>query len=244
MTRKGRARLRRLADVVAHAYPDFEDPGETIRARRVSVDGRVVDNPASLVRPDATIAIVREAELRGEAKLAAALERFDVSVDGRVALDLGAAAGGFTRALLGAGALRVYAVDVGFGQLLGSLRQDPCVVNLERTNVAALDQELVPDEVEAVTADLSYLPLAQAIAQLNERIRIAGDADLVALIKPQFELGRASPPTTVAGLGAAVDAATASVERAGWTVRGTIESPVRGARGAIEFLLHAVRRGR
>lgn len=85
MARRGHARLRRLDDAVAHAYPDFEDPGPTIRARRVSVDGRVVDNPASLVRLDARIAIVREAELRGEAKLTPALERFDVSVDGRVA---------------------------------------------------------------------------------------------------------------------------------------------------------------
>jgi 23S rRNA (cytidine1920-2'-O)/16S rRNA (cytidine1409-2'-O)-methyltransferase len=241
MARKGRARLRRLDDAVAHAYPDFEDPGQTIRARHVSVDGRVVDNPASLVRLDARIAIVHEAELRGEAKLTPALERFEVSVDGRVALDLGAAAGGFTRVLLRAGALRVYAVDVGFGQLLGSLRLDPRVVNLERTNVAALDRLLVPDEVEVVTADLSYVPLSGAIAQLNERIGIAVDAELVALIKPQFELRRARPPTTVAELDAAVEAAVAGVEGAGWTVRGTAESPVRGARGAIEFLFHAVR---
>lgn len=146
--------------------------------------------------------------------------------------------------LLRAGALRVYAVDVGFGQLLGSLRLDPRVVNLERTNVAALDRLLVPDEVEVVTADLSYVPLSGAIAQLNERVGIAVDAELVALIKPQFELGRARPPTTAAELDAAVEAAAAGVERAGWTVRGTSESPVRGARGAIEFLLHAVRRAR
>jgi 23S rRNA (cytidine1920-2'-O)/16S rRNA (cytidine1409-2'-O)-methyltransferase len=244
MARKGHARLRRLVDVVAQAHPDLDDPRRVILARRVSVDGFVIDNPTSLVRLDAAITIGREAPMRGEAKLSAALEQFDTSIGGRIALDLGAAAGGFTRVLLRAGAARVYAVDAGFGQLLGSLRQDSQVVNLERTNIAALDRRLVPDEIDVVTADLSYLALAQAVAQLNERIRIADDADLLALIKPQFELGLAMPPTAAGELAASVEAATVGVERAGWTVRGTIESPVRGSRGAIEFLLHAGRAAR
>jgi 23S rRNA (cytidine1920-2'-O)/16S rRNA (cytidine1409-2'-O)-methyltransferase len=243
MTRKGRSRLRRLDQALAQAHPDLDDPIQLILTRRVSVDGRIADNPASLVRSAAAIAIVRETVLRGEPKLAAAIERFGVSVDGRVVLDLGAAAGGFTRVLLQAGAAKVYAVDAGFGQLLGSLRQDVRVVNLERTNVAALDQRLVPDEIEVVTADLSYLPLGQAVAQLNGRVRIAADADLLALVKPQFELGRSRPPTAATELAAAVDAAVAGVRKACWTVRGTTESPVRGSRGAIEFLLHAVRTG-
>jgi 23S rRNA (cytidine1920-2'-O)/16S rRNA (cytidine1409-2'-O)-methyltransferase len=242
MTRKGR-RLRRLDQALAQARPDLDDPIQLILTRRVLVDGRIADNPASLVRPAAAIAIVRETVLRGEPKLAAAVERFGASVDGRVALDLGAAAGGFTRVLLQAGAAKVYAVDAGFGQLLGSLRQDVRVVNLERTNVSALDQRLVPDEVNVVTADLSYLPLGRAVAQLNGRVRIAADAELLALVKPQFELGRSRPPIAATELAAAVDAAVAGVRAARWTVRGTTASPVRGSRGAIEFLLHAVRNG-
>ena len=121
----------------------------------------------------------------------------------RVCLDLGAAAGGFTRVLLDAGALRVYAVDVGFGQLLGSLRQDSRVLNLEATNVSKLDRRLIPEIVEVVTIDVSYLALAAAVAQLD-RIDIAPDADLVGLVKPMFELRMATAPTDPA----TVDVAT------------------------------------
>src|SRR5262245_23079822 len=108
---------------------------------------------------------LRPVALRGEAKLRHGLRAMAVPVEGRVALDVGAAAGGFTRVLLEAGAVRVYAVDAGHGQLLGSLRQDPRVVALERTNLGALTLELVPDVVEVVTMDLSYLPVARAAPQ-------------------------------------------------------------------------------
>jgi 23S rRNA (cytidine1920-2'-O)/16S rRNA (cytidine1409-2'-O)-methyltransferase len=244
MTRKGRPRMRRLVDVVAQRHSQLGDPAELILAGRVSVAGHVVDNPASLIRSDAAIAIVREVPLRGEAKLRAALERFDVPVRGLIALDLGAAAGGFTRVLLQAGAAKVYAVDAGFGQLLGSLRQEPKVVNLERTNLAALDHGLVPDEIALVTADLSYVALGTAIGQVTGRVRFAPHADLVGLVKPQFELGRSEPPTAAGELDAALDAAIEGVEAAGWAARGTMESPVHGSRGSVEFLLHATRRAR
>lgn len=220
------------------------DAEEAIKGGRVVVDGRTLTSPASLVRRDAAITIRQESDdaLRGEAKLAAALHTFAVPVEGRVALDLGAAAGGFTRVLLRAGASRVYAVDVGFGQLLGSLRQHPAVVNLERTNLADLSPQLVPARIDVVTADLSYLSLARAGPQLNGRVIVAPDADLVAVIKPQFELGLPEPPTEARQLARAVEGACTGVEQAGWRVTGTEESPVRGARGAIEFLLHALRR--
>jgi 23S rRNA (cytidine1920-2'-O)/16S rRNA (cytidine1409-2'-O)-methyltransferase len=241
MARKGRMRLRRLVDVVAEMQPHVEDPRSLIAAGRVLVDGLVADNAASLVRAGASIAIAAPAPLRGEAKLASALEQFAVKVEGRVALDVGAAAGGFTRVLLRAGAATVYAVDAGHGQLLGSLRQDPRVVNLERTNVSALDRVLVPEEIDVVTVDLSYLGLARGVVQLNSRLRIAGDADLLGVVKPQFELGLPRSPTSAAELVDAVEAARVGVERVGWTVRRTVRSPARGSRGAIEFLLHAVR---
>lgn len=241
MARKGRAPLRRLLDLVAQAYPKLENPDRVIRSGRVAAGGRILDNPATLVRSDATLVITVEAALRGERKLAAAIDAFGVRVEGRMALDLGAAAGGFTTVLLRRGAVRVYAVDVGFGQLRGWLRQDARVVNLERTNLSALDRRVVPDEVDVVAADLSYIALAQAIAQLNGRVRIARDADLIGLVKPQFELGWPAAPTAPDDLAAAVDAAARGIGRAGWRVRGTRTSPVRGSRGAVEFLLHAVR---
>jgi 23S rRNA (cytidine1920-2'-O)/16S rRNA (cytidine1409-2'-O)-methyltransferase len=159
-------------------------------------------------------------------------------VHDRICLDLGAAAGGFTRVLLEAGARRVYAVDVGFGQLLGSLRQDPRVLNLEATNVSKLDTRLIPDPVEVVTIDVSYLALAAAVAQLN-RIVIAPDADLVGLVKPMFELRMATAPTDPAVVDIATVQAAAGIEAAGWRVIGTMPSPVLGGRGAVEALLHA-----
>src|SRR5207302_2622448 len=157
------------------------------------VDGIVRTNPATLVRAGASISLREDVVLRGERKLEAALAAFALDVRGRVALDAGAAAGGFTRILLAAGARRVYAVDAGHGQLLGSLRQDPRVVNLEATNLGDLTRELVPDTIEVVTLDLSYLALADAVPQL-EALRLDPQADAVALVKPQFELGLARPP--------------------------------------------------
>lgn len=210
-----------------------------IRAGHVWVDGFPVRNPQSQVRAGAAIAVRLPQPLRGEAKLAAALAAFGVSVAGRVAVDVGASAGGFTRVLLRAGARRVYAVDAGHGQLVGSLRQDARVVNLEATNLGELGPQLVPDTVDVVTIDVSYLALARAVPQLAP-LWFAPGADLIALVKPMYELGLSEPPPDER-LPEALAAARAGIEAAGWTVRATIDSPVRGSRGARELLLHANR---
>jgi 23S rRNA (cytidine1920-2'-O)/16S rRNA (cytidine1409-2'-O)-methyltransferase len=178
--------------------------------------------------------------LRGEAKLRFALDVFKVSVEGRVALDVGAAAGGFTRVLLQAGARLVYAVDAGHGQLLGSLRQDSRVVNLEQTNLADLDESLIPDEVQVVSVDVSYVSLALAVPQL-ERVQIASDAVLLALVKPQFELGLARSPASEQVLSAALDRAREAIDAGPWDVVSSIRSPIRGRKGSAEFLIHARR---
>ena len=190
--------------------------------------------------PREPLRVPARAPLRGEAKLQAALDGFRVAVAGRVALDVGASAGGFTRVLLRAGAARVYAVDAGHGQLLGSLRQDPRVVNLEATNVAQLDGGLIPDAVGVVTVDVSYLALAAAVAQLD-RVRFEDAADLIGLVKPMFELRLASAPADPAVVAAAADRAEAGIGAAGWAVCGRMASPVLGAHGAPEMLLHARR---
>ena len=241
MARRRTTRPRPLGDLVARALPQLDDPRGAIAAGAIAVDGIVATNPASLVRADATISLHGDAPLRGETKLRAALDAFGLRVAGRVALDLGAAAGGFTRALLAAGAARVYAVDAGHGQLVGSLRQDLRVVNLERTNLGALNRALVPDVVGVVSADLSYVALAAAIPQLEGRVALADDADLVALVKPQFELGLARAPTDANAVADAVSAAAEGVARAGWIVVDAVESPVRGRRGSAEALIHASR---
>lgn len=238
-----RRRVRRVpvTDVIHRAHPEV-DADALLAERRVVVDGVVVTNPRSLARVDAAVRLLPAPRLRGTAKLEAALRRFDVAVGGRVAVDLGAAAGGFTTALLQAGARRVYAVDVGHGQLTGRLRQDPRVVNLEGTNLATLDTTLVPERVDVLTGDLSYLPAGQAVGQL-ERLAVASDADLVWLVKPTFELRRGVPPADPGAVETAAAVAAAAIETGPWRVVATAESPVQGRRGTTEAFVHARRTG-
>ncbi len=238
MSRKRRVRLRALVDLVSEAFPDAE-PVAVIAAGEVLVNGYPVRNPKALVPLDASLRLRPAEPLRGEAKLSAALEAFAVPVRERIAVDLGAAAGGFTRVLVDAGARRVYAVDAGHGQLLGSLRQSRTVVNLERMNLAELNRSRVPEAVDLLTADLSYLPLARALPQLD--LSFAADADLIAVVKPQFELGL---DRALAGPDLVLEAGRLAIRgaaRAGWMKPQVIESPVTGARGAVELLLHGSR---
>lgn len=234
----------RFRGVVAHVQamrPDLVDVVAAITDRRVLVDGRVVDNPNAQVRADAAVVVRANGVLRGEVKLRGALDAFELDVVGRIALDAGASTGGFTRVLLDAGASRVYAVDAGHGQLLGSLRQNDRVVNLESTNLGDLSRDVVVDTIETFTLDLSYLAIAAAVPQL-ESVMIADDADLVALVKPMFELGLEAPPADRARLHGAVERAAEGIERGPWTVVGRAASPVRGSNGAVEFFVHARRR--
>jgi 23S rRNA (cytidine1920-2'-O)/16S rRNA (cytidine1409-2'-O)-methyltransferase len=229
-----------LSRLVAQRFPDLSDPAAAIVAGHVWVNGFPMRNPDSLVARDASIALRLPKPLAGEAKLRAALTAFTPPIAELIAMDVGAAAGGFTRVLLEAGARRVYAVDAGYGQLLGSLRQDPRVINLEATNLGALSRELVPEPIQLVVIDVSYISLADAVPQL-ETIALTHDAELVALVKPMFELGLDAPPPD-ALLPTALAHATRGIERAPWTVVGSIASPVTGHRGAKELLVHARRR--
>lgn len=232
---------RKLLDVVAGLESLVGDPAEAILSGRVLVEGRVVTNPRSLVKAEASVSLSGERVLRGELKLKAALETFAVDPSGRVALDAGASTGGFTKALLTAGARKVYAVDAGHGQLLGSLRQDPRVVNLENTNIGALDRTLIPDQLDLVTLDLSYVSLAEAAKQL-QGLLFSHSAQAIALVKPMFELGLPSAPADLDSLDRATALATTGLERAGWKVLGSIDSPITGARGAQERFIHAISR--
>ncbi len=162
-----------LVEALAARFPDLDDPAGAVTSGRVRVEGEPALNPRGLVAAAASITVDPVPTLRGAAKLAAALDVFDLTVAGRVALDAGAAAGGFTSVLLDRGAARVYAIDAGHGQLRGSLRQDPRVVNLERTNLGTLTPTLVPDAVGVVTlGTLSYLSIVGAVPELD-RIAIA-----------------------------------------------------------------------
>lgn len=228
----------RLAD-----YPGVTDPIKDITNGHVHVDGRIITNARAQVRADATIRVVRPRELRGEHKLGAALDELAIDVAGLVAVDIGAAAGGFTRALLHRGARLVYAVDVGHGQLLGSLRQDPRVVNLERTNIADLTIDVVPDTADVITVDLSYLPVANAVEQL-EGLAIAHHAQLLALVKPTFELHQGRLETNPAIVRDAIDRATHAIEARRWAAVGATLPSITGAGGAVEAFIHARRQAR
>jgi 23S rRNA (cytidine1920-2'-O)/16S rRNA (cytidine1409-2'-O)-methyltransferase len=177
---------------------------------------------------------------RGGVKLAHGLEHFGFDVTGAVGLDVGSSTGGFTDVLLSRGAAKVYAVDVGTNQLAWKLRQDPRVVVLEQTNARYLTAEQVPEPVDFVVCDASFISLAKVL-EAPLKLAKAG-AKLVALIKPQFEAGREE-----VGKGGVVrDAAvhervcaevTSWVESQGWTVLGVTPSPITGPEGNVEFLL-------
>jgi 23S rRNA (cytidine1920-2'-O)/16S rRNA (cytidine1409-2'-O)-methyltransferase len=230
----------RLTDELKRVRPDLADATGAIIAGRVRVNGSVIANPDSRVARGVSIVVVDEQELRGAEKLRAALDAFGVVVQDKTCVDIGAAAGGFTKELVDRGARRVYSIDAGHGQLLGSLRQDARVVNLEATNVADLDRGLVPDPVDLATIDVSYLSLSDAVGQI-EVLNFSPSAELIGLVKPMFELRLANAPTDSDALARAMQSAERGAAAAGWTVAGRLESDVGGAKGAIEGFVYARR---
>jgi 23S rRNA (cytidine1920-2'-O)/16S rRNA (cytidine1409-2'-O)-methyltransferase len=218
---------------------------DLVRRGAVSVEGVKAVKPGALVRRDAVLVVDRFASpyvSRGGLKLAAALDAFGFSPEGRVALDLGASTGGFTDVLLSRGAAKVYAVDVGRDQLDQKLRADPRVVALEVTDARSLDARLVKEKVAAIVADVSFISLTLV---LPAAFKLAeSDAWLVALVKPQFEAGR-----DAVGKGGivrdpakrkeAVAKVRDFIEQEGWTVAGEIVSPIEGGNGNEEFLIGA-----
>lgn len=240
MPKKKRPAFVALIPLVQRLYPGDRDPGELVAQGCVLVDGAPISNVNAFVRADAAIKVVRAKPLKGTVKLAHAIAAFGLDLSGVVAVDVGAAAGGFTQALLDAGAARVYSVDAGVGQLRGWLRTDPRVVNLEHTNLARLGDALIPEPVGVVVVDLSYLSIADAVPQIN-RLDLAAAAHLIALVKPTFELQSSKMAAEPAQVSAAVTKAGQALESAGWGVAGQVASPVLGSRGAVEVLLLARR---
>ncbi len=215
---------------------------ELITSGNVRADGIIAKRPAMMVEPNSELALVNPPPpfvSRGGIKLRHALDCFDVSVAGVVALDVGASTGGFTDALLQAGARRVFAVDVGYGQLAWSLRTDPRVVVMERTNIREL--EGLPEPIDLAVADVSFISLRHVFPVVTGLVR--PNADCIVLIKPQFEAGRES----VGRKGVVRDplvwrrVINDTIRFAaddGWVTRGLTRSPITGPAGNVEFLLH------
>jgi 23S rRNA (cytidine1920-2'-O)/16S rRNA (cytidine1409-2'-O)-methyltransferase len=241
--RRSRAPFVALTTLLHNRFPSIVDLSKTILGGHVLVDGAPVTNPRSRVRTTSSVRVLAPKPLRGALKLRGALRELHLSVNGMVALDLGAAAGGFTQALLEAGAARVYAVDAGSGQLRGWLRADPRVVDLERTNLADVGPDLVHEPVDLVTIDLSYLALADALPQIDPAV-LAPAATVLALVKPTYELragALAADPQSVAD---AIEKVSQTVIRLGWSVTATVPSCLRGSRGATEVFMQTTPRPR
>ena len=213
-----------------------------IMAGKVRVNSRPAQKPDLKVDEDSKILVVggeRRYASRGAEKLIAALDEFQIEVANREALDVGASSGGFTDALLSRGAARVIALDVGYGQLDLRLRNDPRVTVLERTNIREVALTQLPFQPNLIAVDVSFISLRLVIPVLKQLL--TRDGNLIALIKPQFEVGKGK-----VGKGGVVrdpelraEAVTVVVDFAktmGFAVKGQIESPLRGPAGYVEYL--------
>lgn len=178
---------------------------------------------------------------RGGVKLAHALDHFGIEVSGSVCMDVGASTGGFTDCLLSRGASKVYAVDVGYGQLAWKIAEDPRVVVLERTNVRSMERSRIPDAIDLAVIDVSFISLEIVLAAVDPFL-VPG-ALVIALVKPQFEVGRelvgkGGVVRDEASRALAIEKVLAAGEALGWCSAGVVPSPILGAKGNAEFLLH------
>jgi 23S rRNA (cytidine1920-2'-O)/16S rRNA (cytidine1409-2'-O)-methyltransferase len=219
---------------------------DLVKGGKVLIDGEVCLKVGAEVEEDEALTL-REAGppavSRGGTKLAAALASFEFDPTGLVALDVGASTGGFTEVLLARGAAKVYAVDVGHGQLHASLRDNPRVVSFEGCDARSLTRTLIPEPVAAIVADVSFISLTKAL--LPALALAAPGAWLVALVKPQFEVGRGGIGKggivrEPAARQQAVDTVTAWLSaQDSWRIAGVVPSPIKGGSGNEEYLLGA-----
>jgi 23S rRNA (cytidine1920-2'-O)/16S rRNA (cytidine1409-2'-O)-methyltransferase len=232
LVRRGLARSRQQA-------------AELIGAGRVTIDGMPAAKPATAVAVSASLIVDGDDQRtwvsRGAHKLIGALDAFGLPVQRRRCLDAGASTGGFTEVLLDRGAAEVIAVDVGYGQLAWSLRNDPRVIVHERTNVRELTAEAIGGPVDVVVADLSFISLATVVPALTACAR--ADADIVPMVKPQFEVGkdRVGAGGVVTDPDLRADAVLGVARRAcelRWQTVGVTASPLPGPSGNVEYFLH------
>ena len=223
--------------------PSRERARALILAAQVSVDGHVVTKAGAQVEPDADLALRGPDHPyvgRGGLKLAHALDAFGIAVAGREALDIGASTGGFTDVLLQRGAARVVALDVGHGQMDWALRNDPRVVTLEHFNARRLTPADLPDPVDIACIDVSFISLRQILPVVPPLLRPG--ADVIALVKPQFEAGRAEVRKGVIRDAAVhtrvVEEIRVAAAAVGLTQAAATPSPITGQKGNVEFFLH------
>jgi len=220
---------------------------DLIREGLVLVNGLPATKPGTMVAAESTVTLKAPDfpyVSRGGLKLAKALETFAIDPGGAVCLDVGASTGGFSDCLLQHGAAKIYAVDVGYGQLAWKLRQDARVVAIERTNARHINAEIIPEQVDLVTVDVSFISLRLIVPAVLPLLRASGG--LIALVKPQFEVGRGQ-----VGKGGVVKdehlhqdvlaSLRAFFDTLPLTYRGHVPSPILGPKGNKEFLAYLVK---
>jgi 23S rRNA (cytidine1920-2'-O)/16S rRNA (cytidine1409-2'-O)-methyltransferase len=224
--------------------------GSRERAKALILAGRVLVNRVPMIKAGVLVEDSADVALRGEdipyvsrggLKLKAALENFAIVVHGKTCMDVGASTGGFTDCLLQEGAIKVYAVDVGYGQFDWGLRNDSRVVLLERTNIRHLERDKINDTIDIAVIDVSFISLTLVVPKVCEFLSPGGE--VVALIKPQFEVGKGE-----VGKGGvvrdeekrrlAVGRVQEALEASGLVTVGVMESPVRGQKGNTEYLIY------
>jgi len=228
-------------------YDSREKARAVIMSGAVFLGGRRVDKPGTMVAEDAVLE-VRGNKMpyvsRGGLKLEKALAEFGVSPGGRVCIDCGASTGGFTDCLLKNGAEKVYAIDVGYGQLDWRLRNDPRVVTMERTNVRYLSKNDIPESPSLAVIDVSFISLKHILPPVNALLE--ADGEVLCLIKPQFEAGReqVGKKGVVRDSGVHIDVLDKffeNAEESGFFVKNMSFSPIKGPEGNIEYLGHLVK---
>ena len=223
--------------------PSRERARALVIAGHVTVDGKLVTKAGTSVDDSADLALTTPDHPyvgRGGLKLAHALDTFQIPVSGRQALDIGASTGGFTDVMLQRGATRVVALDVGHGQLDWRLRQDSRVVVLEHVNARTLTLDMLPGKVDLVTIDVSFISLSRILPVIPPLLRLG--ADIVTLVKPQFEAGRDEVRKGIIRDAAVhtrvIDEVAAAGAEVGLTRVGHTPSPITGQKGNLEFLVH------
>jgi 23S rRNA (cytidine1920-2'-O)/16S rRNA (cytidine1409-2'-O)-methyltransferase len=233
LVERGLAESRSRAQALVLAGAVRVGEGDAARGDRKPGDLLPADTPVTLAQREPYVS-------RGGHKLAAALDVFEIDPTGMIALDVGASTGGFTDVLLQRGASRVYALDVGRGQLAEALRHDPRVVSMERVNARTLTGTTLPGPVDLATIDVSFISLALVLAPVASTLGQNGD--IVALVKPQFEAGKGRTDHGVVRDPAVhrevLERTVAHAQAAGLGSRAVIASPITGPEGNREFLLH------
>ncbi len=222
-----------------------------ILAGKVLVNGTKADKAGTFVRPEACLEILQKIPYvsRGGLKLEAALKSFNIDVKGKIAMDVGASTGGFTDCLLQHGARKVYAIDVGYGQLAWKLRNDSRVILLEKTNIRYLDEkvrgqefeDLIKSNIDIATVDVSFISLLKVIPKVINFLK--KNREIVALIKPQFEVarkdvGKGGVVKDEAKRLEVIEKITKELRNMGLEVKGVIKSPLVGPKGNIEYFIY------